>query len=89
LISPSGDESGRKREMKARLSRIGKIFADGRRVDEAVRLAARDAIRMHEQHNVPVAVWRDGRVAWVPAHELLPKTSRKKTGEKRSAKHGR
>jgi hypothetical protein len=86
---PSGDESGRKRDMKARpLSRIGKIFADGRRIDEAVKLAARDAIRMHEQRNLPVAVWRDGRVAWVPAHELLPKTSRKKTGEKRPAKRG-
>ena len=76
--------------MKTRpLSRIGKIFADGRRVDEAVRLAARDAIRLHEQRNLPVAVWRDGRVAWVPAHELLPKTSPKRTGEKRPAKRGR
>jgi hypothetical protein len=76
--------------MKAkRLSRIGRIFADGRRIDEALRLAARDAIRKHEQHNVPVVVWRDGGIAWVPAHELLSKASRKTTGRTRPARRGR
>ena len=34
--------------MKAKQGRrIGQIFADGRQVDEALRLAARDAIRKH------------------------------------------
>ena len=50
--------------MKAKqISRVGQIFADGRRIDEALRLAARDAIRKHEQHNAPVVVWRDGSTA--------------------------
>jgi len=57
--------------MKAKqVSRVGRIFADGRRIDEALRLAARDAIRKHEQHNALVVVWRDGRTALVSAREL-------------------
>jgi hypothetical protein len=53
--------------MKPRqVSRVDRIFADGRRIDEALRLAARDAIRKHEQHNAPVVVWRDGGTAKTP-----------------------
>lgn len=77
--------------MKARQgSRIGQIFADGRQIDEALRLAARDAIRKHALHNAPVVIWRDGRTVWVPALELgakaRPKTTQKGT---RSAKRAR
>ena len=65
--------------MKAKqISRVGQIFADGRRIDEALRLAARDAIRKHQQHNAPV-VWRDGSTAWVPARELNVKKGSRKT----------
>jgi hypothetical protein len=59
------------------LSRVGKILADGRRIDEALRLAARDAIRLHVQHDMPVVVWRDGGIALVPPGELSAKASRK------------
>jgi hypothetical protein len=60
--------------MKARQpSRLSRIFADGRLIDEAVRLGAQDAIRKHAEHDVPVVIWRDGRVALVPARELLAK----------------
>jgi len=57
--------------------RIGQIFADGRRIDEALRLAARDAIRKHALHDAPVVVWREGRIAWVPVGELRANTQRK------------
>jgi hypothetical protein len=64
--------------MKARQeSLIGKIFADGRQIDEALRLAARDAIRKHALHDAPVVIWRDGRTAWVSARELGAKAQRK------------
>jgi len=63
------------------LSRIGKIFSDGRRIDEAVKLAALDAIRKHDERNVPVVVWRDGGIVWVPARELLLKISREIFGK--------
>jgi hypothetical protein len=75
--------------MKAkRLSRIGQIFADGRRIDEALRLAARDAIRKHEQHNAPVLIWRDGGPTWVPPRELRMQVSRKTSRGRRSTKRG-
>ena len=86
----SGDGSGRRQVMKAKqISRVGQIFADGRRIDEALRLAARDAIRQHEKHSVPVVVWRDGGTAWVPPRELSMKLSRKTTRGRRLAKRGR
>jgi hypothetical protein len=71
------------------LSRLGQIFADGRRIDEALRLAARDAIRKHKQHNAPVVVWRDGATAWVPTRELGVKASRKTTRARRLVKRER
>ena len=71
--------------MRARQgSRIGQIFADGRQIDEALRLAARDAIRKHQLHDAPVVIWRNGRTELVPAEELSTKAplkpSRKRTG---------
>jgi hypothetical protein len=77
--------------MKARQgSRVGQIFADGRQIDEALRLAARDAIRKDALRDAPVVIWRDGRTAWVPARELSAKTQRKSTRKAtRSPKRGR
>jgi hypothetical protein len=75
--------------MKAKqLSRVGRIFADGRRIDEALKLAARDAIRKHQQHNVPVVVWRDGGIALVPPRELRLKASRKTNRVRQMTKRG-
>jgi hypothetical protein len=87
----SGDAFGRRQAIKVRLgSRIGKIFAEGRQIDEALRLAARDAIRKHELNDAPVVIWRDGRTAWVPARELNSKTPQKTARNgKRSSKRGR
>ena len=67
--------------MKARQgTRISRIFADGRQIDEALKAAVREAIRTHQRRNVPVVVWRDGRTAVVPARELIapPAASPKK-----------
>lgn len=86
----SGDGSGRRPVMKAKqISRVGQIFADGRRIDEALRLAARDAIRKHELHNAPMVVWRDGGTAWVAPRELSMKISRKTTRGRRVSKRAR
>ena len=65
-----------------RTDKIARIFADGRRIDAAVRLAAADAVREHKKQNLPLVIWRDGRIAWVPADELtrtiVSKAARKK-----------
>jgi hypothetical protein len=73
-----------------RLSRIGRIFADGSQIDEALRSAVRDAIRKHELHDAPVVIWRDGRIAWVPASELSAKVLSKTSGDgTRAGRRGR
>jgi hypothetical protein len=32
--------------------------------------AVREALAQHRAAGNPVAVWRDGRVMWIPAHEI-------------------
>jgi hypothetical protein len=48
---------------------IGQLFADGRRIDAALRAAARRAVLIHERKNVPLVVWRDGRTALISPAE--------------------
>jgi hypothetical protein len=45
-------------------------MADGRRVDAALRSAVRRAVLLHERKNVPMVVWRRGKVTLVPAADL-------------------
>lgn len=54
-----------------RLTRIGRIFAEGTLVDRAVRAAARDALALHERARIPLVVYRNGKVVTVSARTLL------------------
>ncbi len=49
---------------------ISEILSDPEVVLQAVREAAQDAIELHKKAGLPMAVSRDGRVAWVAAEEL-------------------
>lgn len=49
---------------------IGEIFRNGRLVDAALAQGAREALLLHKRLGLPIAVWRDGEVAWVPAEEI-------------------
>jgi hypothetical protein len=49
---------------------IDELFEDGRLIDEALRLAARDARRVHKALGIPMATWRDGQVVWVQPEEI-------------------
>lgn len=49
---------------------IDSIFAEGTLIDEALRQAAREAIRRHRQMGLPLAVYRDGRIVWISAEAL-------------------
>ena len=55
---------------------IQKIFNEGSLIDEAMRKAAREALRIHKRAGHPLAIWRDGRVQWISPEEfergLLP-----------------
>ena len=53
-------------------SRIDQVFADRRWVEEALTAAAADAIDEHRGADVPLVVFRDGRIDHVPADRLVP-----------------
>ena len=49
---------------------ISELLSDPNTVVEAAREAAADAIKLHKQMGLPLAVWRDGHVASVTAEDL-------------------
>lgn len=49
---------------------IAAIFAEGTQIDEALRLAVREAVRRHKLLGNPIAVWRDGKVCWLKPEEI-------------------
>lgn len=46
------------------------ILADTARIEAALRVAVRRALRDHKRAGNPIAVWRDGRVVWLPPEEI-------------------
>ena len=40
------------------------------RIEWALRAAVRDALQRHKRDGDPVAVWREGRVVWLPPDEI-------------------
>ena len=61
-----GDRGMKRRETKD----IGKIFAEGTLIDEAMRRGVREAMRQHRLAGVPMVIWRDGKILHVPAEQL-------------------
>ena len=55
---------------------ISKILSDSNVVLQAASEAARDAIQRHKQMGLPLAVWRNGAVAWVAPEELKRESGR-------------
>lgn len=51
---------------------IETVLENGQRIDEALTQAARAALLRHKQAGLPVAIWRDGKVAWVRPEEVDP-----------------
>ncbi len=46
------------------------ILQDDALIVGALQKAARQAIEEHRREGLPLAIWRDGEVAWVSAEEL-------------------
>ena len=61
---------------------ISEILSDPAVVVQAAIEAAQDAIRRHKQMGFPMAVWRDGKVAWVAPEELERKEEEKQISDK-------
>lgn len=49
---------------------VGEIFGEGSLVDSALAQAARESLLLHKRLGLPIAVWRDGAVVWVPPEEI-------------------
>jgi hypothetical protein len=53
-----------------RTRNISQLFDDGTAIAQAMNAAVREAVLQHKQKGLPLAVWRDGRVAWIPPEEI-------------------
>jgi hypothetical protein len=49
---------------------IGRIIRERTLVDEAIRKAIQDTLRLHKKLGDPVVGWKDGKVVWIPAAEI-------------------
>ncbi|OKH39332.1 hypothetical protein NIES2119_06215 [[Phormidium ambiguum] IAM M-71] len=45
-------------------------LSDEKKVTQALAKAVREALRKHKQTGNSVAVWRDGKVVWIPPEEI-------------------
>jgi len=43
---------------------------DGKEIDAALKAAVREAKLQHKRAGNPIAVWRDGKVVWIPPEEI-------------------
>ncbi|MBM4019025.1 MAG: hypothetical protein FJ288_11975 [Planctomycetes bacterium] len=60
---------------------IGKIFAEGKLIDRALRMAAREALLRHKKAGVPIVVWRRGKIVRIPAGKIkVPRRGRRRAG---------
>jgi len=48
------------------------------KAEKALKKAVAETIRDHARTGDPVVIWRNGKVAWIPAGQLLPGRGRKR-----------
>ena len=65
-----------------------RIVLTDRLVEKALALAAQDAVEAHRRAGVPLAVWRDGKVALISADEVVLKRAARKPNRQPPKKRG-
>ena len=50
--------------------KIAEIFAEGNSIDQALNQAVQKAVWKHKVLGNSIAVWRDGKVVWIPPEEI-------------------
>jgi len=50
---------------------LGALLEDDELIERALAEAVRQALLDHKRTGDPVAEWRDGRVVWIPADEIV------------------
>lgn len=48
------------------------------KAEKALKKAVAETIRDHARTGDPIVIWRDGKVVWVPANQLLRQKPRKR-----------
>ena len=64
--------------MKPNGSLKRRVHAINIKAEQALKEAVAETIRDHARTGDPVAIWRDGKVVWVPAAQLLRRKSRRR-----------
>lgn len=49
---------------------VGRLLKDRAVLEAALKEGAREALRVHREAGLPLAVWRDGRTEWVSPEEF-------------------
>lgn len=49
---------------------IEQAFADGTVIEQALRAGVAAALLRHRQMGLPIVVWQDGRVVWIPSDQI-------------------
>lgn len=70
-MSASDDTEDPTRRKNPGRKDIQALFRDGREIDRALREAVREAVLMHKKMGWPIVEWRDGKVVWTPADEIV------------------
>jgi len=62
-VKRTTDKAGRSKD-------IDRIFAEGTLIDEALAQGVQQALRRHKQAALPIAVWCNGKTAWVAPEKI-------------------
>jgi hypothetical protein len=49
---------------------ISELFEEDTSIDEALKSAVREALMLHKKLGNPIAVWENGKLAWIPPEEI-------------------
>jgi hypothetical protein len=64
---------------RAKVKDVGKLLADDRLIGKVMRTAVREALLEHKRAGNPVAIWRDGKVVWIPPEQIrVPRVNSKR-----------
>ena len=62
---------------------VDEIVLTDELVEEALELAAHDAIESHRLAGLPLVGWRNGKIAFISAEEVLAEIANRKGGQRR------
>ena len=82
-IDPTGEFLMNRKQSAAVKSRV----SEDQRIDDALNLAAQDAVEAHRKAGLPLAVWKDGQVVWIQPDEVeTPPNGKRQKSTRRTRK---